>query len=113
MSNEDKNELQEVVQKVVITPEDCAGAAEFWTQFEVPMPVELKEAFEAFAANPTLENQTNVKLQITKAVAYTKHEAFEDEMFKEIVAECQDVVFDLTFDKDLEANLSKEGEEGN
>ena len=102
----EKNALQEVSNKVVITAEDCAGAADFWTHFEVPMPAELKAAFEAFSKNPTIENQNEVKLQVTKAIGYTDHEAFKDEMFKDIVEECRNVVYDMTFDKDLESTLT-------
>lgn len=105
---ENKNALQEVVQKVTINVEDCTGAAEFWKHFNVEMSPELKAAFEAFAANPSYENQQEIKLQVCKAIGYTDHEAFRDEMFKEIVEECRSVVYDLSFDKSLEATLDPE-----
>jgi hypothetical protein len=100
------NSLQEVTRKVVITPEDVAGARDFWTHFEVPIPVELTNAFDNFCKNPTLENQDEIKLQITRAIGHTKHEAFQDEMFKEIVAECQNVEYDMAFDRQLESTLT-------
>ena len=103
-----ENALQEKVNKIVISPEDCAGAAEFWTQFEIPMPPELTAAFAKFAANPSYENQNEVKLQVVKAVGYTDHEAFNDEMFKEIVEECRGVTYDMSFDKGLESQLTTE-----
>lgn len=109
MSDEVKNSenpLQEVVQKIVITPEDCSGAADFWTHFEVPMPPELRAAFDNFAKNPSIENQNEVKLQVCNAIAYTDHEAFNDEMFKEIREECRNVVYDMSFDKDLASTLN-------
>ena len=99
------NALQEVTRKVVITPEDVAGAADFWTHFEVPMPDALRAAFDEFSKNPTIENQDAVKLEITKAISTTDHEAFKDEMFKEIVEECRNVAYDMSFDKDLESKL--------
>jgi len=102
------NALQEISNKVVISAEDCQGAAEFWKHFSVEMLPELKTAFENFEKNPTFENQQEVKLQICKAIGYTDHEAFRDEMFKEIVEECRSVVYDLSFDKSLEATLDKE-----
>ena len=109
MANEENNNaLQEVSRKVVITPEDCAGAADFWTHFEVPMPPELKAAFENFAKDPTIENQDEIKLQVTRAIGNTNHEAFNDEMFKEIVAECRNVEYDMSFDKSLEKTLTSE-----
>lgn len=109
MSNENEsNALQEVTRKVVITPEDVAGAAEFWPQFEVPMNPELKEAFERFCKEPTLANQDALKLELVKHVSTTQHEAFQDEMFKEIVEECSNVTYDMSFDKSLEGQLSEE-----
>lgn len=99
------NALQEVSRTVAITPEDCSGAADFWTHFEVPMPAALKEAFEKFAKDPNFENQCEVKLQVCKAIGYTEHEAFSDEMFKEIVEECRNVTYDMGFDEALEKTL--------
>jgi hypothetical protein len=106
VKEDDNNALQEVSRKIVITPEDCSGAADFWPHFEVLMTPELKDAFEAFTKDPNLDNQDAIKLAITKAIAYTEHEAFKDEMFKEIRKECEDVVFDMSFDKDLEKTLN-------
>jgi hypothetical protein len=102
------NALQEVSRTVAITPEDCSGAADFWTHFEVPMPGALKEAFERFSKDPTFEHQNDVKLQVCKAIGYTEHEAFQDEMFKEIVEECRNVTYDMGFDSALETTLGEE-----
>src|ERR1017187_10056960 len=111
MSNEVKesenNALQEVSRVVSITPEDVAGASDFWTHFEVPMPPTLKVAFEKFSKEPTFENQQDVKLQVCKAIGYTDHEAFKDAMFAEIVEECRNVTYDMGFDEQLEATLSE------
>src|SRR6202166_2400263 len=89
----DKNALQEVVKKVAINVEDCTGAAEFWKHFNVDMLPELKVAFEKFASDPSFENQQDIKLAVCKAIGYTEHGAFRDEMFKEIVEECKGVVY--------------------
>lgn len=105
---EDVNPLQEVVNKVAITGEDCAGAAEFWKHFGVDMTPELKAAFEKFQESPTYENQCEVKLQVCRAIGYTDHDAFKDEMFKEIVEKCRNVVYDMAFDRSMEAALDKE-----
>lgn len=106
--SEDNNALKEVERKVTITPEDCAGAAEFWDHFEIPMPSELKQAFEKFALDPSVENQDEVKLQICRAIAYTEHDAFKDEMFKEIIEECRKCEHDMSFNKHLESILTTE-----
>lgn len=94
--------------KVTITPEDCAGAAEFWKHFNVEMPDSLRQAFAAFEKEPTFENQQQVKLEVCKAIGYTDHEAFKDEMFKEIVEECRGVTYDMSFDESLESALEIE-----
>lgn len=114
MSNEVKesdNALQEVARKVVISPEDVNGAADFWNHFKVPMESELRAAFDAFCKDPSIENQDAIKLTITHAIGFTDHEAFNDEMFKEIVQECRNVNYDLQFDKELENTLGREGDE--
>ncbi len=104
------NPLQEVSKTVAITPEDCSGAADFWTHFEVPMPPELKEAFAAFSKDPSYANQQIVKHQVCKAIGYTEHEAFTDEMFKEIVEECRNVTYEMGFDDALENTLGDKEE---
>src|ERR1700677_607330 len=102
---EEKNPLQEVSAKVAITPEDCTGAAEFWKHFSVEMTPALKLAFEQFEKEPTYENQQRVKVEVCRAIGYTEHEAFRDEMFKEIVEECRNVVYDMSFDDALKSTL--------
>jgi hypothetical protein len=106
--NKDTNALQEVVNKVAINTEDCTGAAEFWKHFGIEMTPELRGAFDKFAASPSFEAQQELKLRVCQDIGYTDHEAYKDEMFKEIVDECRNVVYDLSFDKSLEATLDKE-----
>jgi len=113
MSNEENtvestNPLQEVSKVVAITPEDVTGAADFWTHFEVPMPASLRSAFDNFVNDPNYENQMIVKIELCKAIGYTEHEAFNDEMFKEIVEECRNVTYDMGFDKALESAILTE-----
>jgi hypothetical protein len=103
--NKDTNALQEVIKKVVITPEDVAGASEFWQHFQVPMTDPLKLAFAKFAKEPTFENQDEIRIELCRAIAYTDHDAFKDEMFKEVVEECKSVEYDMGFDKELEQQL--------
>lgn len=106
MSENNPNPLKEINERLVLTPEDVQGAAEFWTQFEIPMPPELKAAVDKFVENPSLETQTEFKLQLTKTIGYSDHEAFNDELFQEITGACKDAAHDITFNKDLEKILS-------
>ena len=104
----ENNALQEIKRNVAITPDDCSGAADFWTHFEVPMTAGLKEAFAAFAKDPSYSNQQVVKLEVCKAIGHTEHDAFKDEMFNEIVEECRNVTYDMGFDNALENTLGTE-----
>jgi hypothetical protein len=106
--NESSNPLKEVTDKVVITPEDAQSAAEFWTHFDVPMVQGLKEAFEAFQKDPTLENQNRLKFLSVQAVGFTDHDAFNDEMFTEVVQQCRNIRYDMSFDQELRDVLQPE-----
>ncbi len=97
---------QEKKKEVVISPEDCMAAIDFWKHFNIPIPNSLDVALAAFSSNPSIENQELVKLEVCKAISTTDHEAFKDEMFKRITEECESATFDMEFDKDFEAEVS-------
>jgi hypothetical protein len=103
-------QLAEVDTTVVISPEDCNAALDFWRHFNIPIPQDLQTAFDEFSKDPSFVNQNKVKLQVTKAIAETDHAAFKDEMFTKIVEECAAVSFEMQFDKDIETTLSVEKE---
>ena len=96
----------EETNKVVISPEDCNAALDFWRHFNIPISAQLQGALDAFAADPSFKNQERVKLEVTRAIATTDHEAFKDEMFTKIVEECEGVSFEMQFDKDLEDEVT-------
>jgi 3-dehydroquinate synthetase len=95
---------------VVVTPEDCKAAFEFFDHFKVPKSTELEAALEAFKADQTVENQDRLKMALCQAIGFTEHKCFQDEMFAKIVTECQTKYYDMAFDKELEETLSKEKE---
>lgn len=108
--SENKNQdgsLTEKENKVVISPEDCNAALDFWRHFEIPISPALQAAFEAFAQEQSFENQNKIKLEISRSISETDHEAFKDEMFQRIVEECSGVTFDMQFDKDFEATVEE------
>lgn len=92
--------------KVVISPEDCNAALDFWRHFNIPIPANLQTALDKFAADPSFDNQEKVKFEVVHAIATTEHEAFKDEMFQKIVQECEGISFDMQFDKDLEETVT-------
>lgn len=105
----DKHALSpsEKEQKVVISPEDCNAALDFWKHFNIPIPPEFQAALDAFAADPSVVNQDRVKLEVCRAISTTDHEAFKDDMFTKIVEECEGVTFEMQFDKDFEASVAE------
>ena len=109
MSDEQVNDeaLIEKDTKVVISPEDCNAALDFWRHFEIPISDGLQLAFDTFSKDPSFENQEKVKLEVCKAISETDHEAFKDEMFQRITEECGGVTFDMQFDKDFEATVTE------
>ena len=92
--------------KVVISPEDCSAALDFWRHFNIPISAGLQTALDAFAANPSFENQEKVKFEVVQSIATTDHEAFKDDMFAKIVEECEGISFEMQFDKDLEDEVT-------
>ena len=103
--SEKEQQSTEKEQKVVISPEDCNAALDFWRHFNIPIPSDLQDAFDSFSKEPNFENQEKVKLQICKAISTTDHEAFKDDMFSKIVEECAGVTFDMQFDADFEKTV--------
>lgn len=102
MSEQDENVANK---QVVISPEDCNAALDFWCHFNIPISSELQTSVDDFSKSPTFENQEKLKLELTRAIASSDHEAFKDEMFKMIVSECESVNFDMQFDKDFEETV--------
>ena len=100
--------VEEKENKVVISPEDCNAALDFWRHFNIPIPSNLQDAFDMFAKDPTFENQNKVKLEICRAISQTDHEAFKDDMFSKIVDETAAVTFEMQFDKDFENTVTTE-----
>jgi hypothetical protein len=110
MSDMEENNPLRVEDKLVLTPEDVQSAAEFWTQFEIPMPDELKKAFQNFVDSPSIDTQNELKLQLTKTIGFSDHDAFKDELFQEIAEECRHVAYGMSFNKDLEESLKDDKE---
>lgn len=98
--------LKDATRQVVISGDDTKAATDFWRHFEIPMAPELQQAIDRFIADEQFENQDELKFQLCKAIATTDHDAFKDDMFKKIVEECKNVMFNMGFDRDLEKELT-------
>ena len=105
MKDETKQELTSTEEKVTITTSDVDGALMFWDKHNQPMTPELKDAFEQFKLNQTYPNQQKIKLELSKQVATGTLLVGPD--FDDVVAEAKDISFNMTFDEQLEEELSK------
>lgn len=106
MSDTTDKSATEQSKTVVISPEDCNAALDFWRHFNIPIGADLQKALDAFAADPSFDNQEKMKLEVCKAISMTDHDAFKDEMFKRITEECESMTFEMQFDKDFEAEVT-------
>lgn len=105
-TNQVQNDLKEKEEKIVVSPEDCNAALDFWKHFNIPVPQDLQDAIDSFAKDQTFENQQKVKLAVCQAINTSTHEAFQDEMFAKISEECGAISYDMLFDRNLEETLS-------
>lgn len=106
MSDKTDKLTTEQSKTVVVSPEDCNAALDFWRHFNIPIAPELQKALDDFSADPSFENQEKMKLEVCKAISTTDHEAFKDDMFKRITEECESMTFEMQFDKDFEAEVA-------
>lgn len=91
---------------VVISPEDCNAALDFYRQYKIPISVELQSALDAFTSDSSFDNQEKMKLEICRSISSTDHDAFKDEMFKKITEDCESFAFEMQFDKDFETEVT-------
>lgn len=102
-----ENGSDEVETKVAITADDCVNVKKYCEHFGVPSTPELNVALDKFAADPTFENQKEVKLQLCKWMLTCTHESFTDSLWDAPKKAAEEVVFDLQFDKDLNEVLTE------
>lgn len=99
---EDQSQVQKKEErKVVVTPEDAKNGFEFWSAFGVPVMPGLKEAFDAFMANPTLENQDHMKFMLCKAIDSTDHPTFRAKSFEKVREACGKIAYEEEFERDF------------
>lgn len=111
MSEEKEKSLY--LKEIVINAEECRGALDFWHNFKIPFPQPLIDAFQAFEKEPTIENQNALKYELCKTIATTDHSAFTDDIFSDVVDQCKRVAYNMSFDKEFEANMTVEENESN
>ncbi len=91
-----KKEVYEPMKDVIISMQEIADAMAFWTHFKIefvriPGLPELVKELQG-KTDLTLDDVERVKYLICYEIANNPHEAFSDEMWSQIKAECAHVV---------------------
>jgi hypothetical protein len=109
MSN-NSNEVQSDLENknlVVITPEDVKECAKFFEYFEIPIPTALQGAIDSFVKTPNLQNQLELKFQLSDIIATSTHPVFQDEVFANVKPENAIAHDEMSFERELEKKLSE------
>jgi len=106
MSNNNNNGDLENRNLVVITPEDVEECAKFFKFFEIPVPDALQKAISSFCAEPNLQNQNELKFQLSDIIMRSTHPVFQDEVFAQVKPENALANDELVFERQMEAQLT-------
>jgi hypothetical protein len=112
MANKNENNGGDLENKnlVVITPEDVQECAKFFQFFEIPVPAPLQSAIDSFCKEPTLQNQNELKFQLSDIIMHSQHPVFQDEVFAQVKPENAMANDELVFERQLEAQLGSDDE---
>ena len=91
---------------VVITPEDVLECSKFFQFFEIPVPIQLQSAIDSFVKEPNLQNQTELKFQLSDIIMRSTHPVFQDEVFAQVKPENALANDELVFEREMEAQLT-------
>jgi hypothetical protein len=108
MSDDNKEDVKNCTNSIVISVEDAENLYTYSSYFEVPLSDDLKTAIEGFKAEQSLRAQTELRLQIAKWILTSEHESFKDELWNEVKECCQPTQFELEFSKELETSLERQ-----
>lgn len=86
-----------------IEVKDLEVVTRFFNHFNIDMPDHLTEALEGFKNDPSIKTQDALTLALTKSLSERKEQINElDDLFKPVVEACEEVSYNLQFDKDFE-----------
>lgn len=96
-------------QKVVLDAQDMDVIERFFTHFEIEIPDHLKTAVANFKQDQSIKNQDALKLALTKTVKEKQKDVLQiDEIFEPVIKACEEVAYNMQFDKDLEDVIGQE-----
>jgi hypothetical protein len=105
MSDEQQLGIEDTNQ-IVVSVEDVAECEKFFRFFEISVAPELKAAFDAFKADPNFANQSELKFRLAEIISNSEHAVFKDEVFQQVRPETREVFEGLSFERDLEKELT-------
>ena len=109
MSSVDEN--GEVERKIPVSEEDRDNVINYSKNFGVEISDELQEAMDRFVDDQNYENMLDFKLAICKWLVESGHESFADSLWDHPKEAARDIIFDLQFDKDVQAELGADDED--
>lgn len=108
MSKKNQQEENPLKKEVILNPDDIKCISKFFEFFELETPSSLTKAIKEFEANPSFENQEELKFQLTNAMSTDSKVLEIDEMFKPVVEACTEYAYDRQFERDFSDIVGKE-----
>lgn len=107
--------MQEETNKVVINQEDIKNIEDFFNHFRIEIPSYLQTELEVFKNDPnnyTYDKQCKLKTELAHAIVSSDHELFKDDLFANVIKNCNKEWFDAQFDRDLVDTFTDDKSEG-
>jgi hypothetical protein len=103
--------LEEKEQKVVLTHSDIQNIRDFFTHFKIQLIPELDEVMQRWEKKKdavTIGDQNDFKVALCSALLQSDHKMFKDELFKNIISNSEKIVYEATFKREFENQLTTE-----
>jgi len=101
---------EETSNKVVINQEDIKNIEDFFNHFRIEIPEFLSKELQVFKDNPAEYNydkQCKLKSELAHTIVSSDHELFKDELFKNVLGNCNKEWFETQFNRDLESTFTE------
>lgn len=95
---------EEEVNKVVINQEDIKNVEDFFNHFRIEIPKFLQAELDVFKDDPesyNLDKQAKLKSELAHAIVSSDHELFKDDLFVNVMKNCNKEWYDTQFDRDI------------
>lgn len=99
--------------KVTINKEDIKNTRDFFKHFNIKLPTYLLSVLDTIDASETIteQHQARMKSMIARAMVDNKdHELLKDELFEEVLPNCEKEWFDAQFQEDFESYATEDDE---